>query len=357
LKNYFFRRSLPALATLFGVITLVFFLFHALPADPARMMMGQQQDSSALASIQKELGLDKALWKQYLLYLNDLSVLSVYPHPSLAAPVGALQNTNWIALISTEKKIIVLKTPYLGKSFQTGRTVSAIISSTLPSTAVLAVVAMCIATLLGILAGTLAAFYHNRWPDKLLILLASSGLAGPSFFMAIVVAWLFAFVWGDFTGLNLCGSLYTLDDSGEFYRLEWQNIILPAFTLGIRPLAVITQLMRNSLLEVYAQDYIRTAKAKGLKPMQILWRHAYRNALTPVITAISGWFAGLLAGAVFVEYVFGWKGLGREMVNALENADLPVVMGAVLVISFLFVCLNLLVDLIYKWLDPRIRLS
>jgi len=126
--------------------------------------------------------------------------------------------------------------------------------------------------------------------------------------------------------------------------------------LGIRPLAVVIQLMRNSLLEVYNQEYIRTAQAKGLSQTQIVWRHALKNALNPVVTAVSGWFASMLAGAVFVEYIFGWNGLGKEVVDALNTLDLPIIMGAVLVIATTFILINILVDIIYGILDPKVRI-
>jgi peptide/nickel transport system permease protein len=127
--------------------------------------------------------------------------------------------------------------------------------------------------------------------------------------------------------------------------------------LGIRPLAVVIQLMRNSLLEVYNQEYIRTAKAKGLSTVQIIKKHALKNALNPVVTAVSGWFASMLAGAVFVEYIFGWNGLGKEIVDALNTKDLPVITGAVLIIASLFILINILVDVMYSWLDPKVKME
>jgi peptide/nickel transport system permease protein len=148
-----------------------------------------------------------------------------------------------------------------------------------------------------------------------------------------------------------------LDDFGEAMHVKWKNLILPAIVLGIRPLAVVIQLMRNSLLEVFNQDYIRTARAKGLSEFQIIKRHAVKNALNPVVTAISGWFASMLAGAVFVEYIFGWNGLGKEIVNSLNTLDLPIIMGAVLIIATMFVIINIFVDLIYVWLDPKVKLQ
>ena len=153
----------------------------------------------------------------------------------------------------------------------------------------------------------------------------------------------------------MTGSLYELDNFGERNQLRLKNLILPAIVLGIRPLAVVIQLMRNSLLETLQQDYIRTARAKGLNQTQIIKRHALKNSLNPVVTAISGWFASMLAGAVFVEYIFGWNGLGKEIVNALNTLDLPIIMGAVLVIASLFIIINIIVDIIYVWLDPKMR--
>jgi peptide/nickel transport system permease protein len=179
----------------------------------------------------------------------------------------------------------------------------------------------------------------------------------PSFFSAIIFAWLFGFVLHKYTNLEMTGSLYELDDFGEKMTIQWKNLILPAIVLGIRPLAVVIQLMRNSLLEVMSQDYIRTARAKGLSEFKVIKNHAVKNALNPVVTAISGWFASMLAGAVFVEYIFGWNGLGKEIVNALNTLDLPVIMGSVLVIAIIFITINILVDLVYAWLDPRVKLS
>ncbi|HLV52847.1 MAG TPA: ABC transporter permease, partial [Cryomorphaceae bacterium] len=158
------------------------------------------------------------------------------------------------------------------------------------------------------------------------------------------------------TGLNMTGSLYDVDVfHGEYLAL--QNLILPVITLGIRPLAVVIQLMRNALLTEMSKDYIRTARAKGLKTDAVLFRHALRNALNPVVTAVSGWFASMLAGAVFIEFIFNWKGLGLQVFRSLQNDDYPVVMGSVLVIATAFVIINILVDIIYGWLDPRIRLQ
>src|SRR5690606_15799438 len=164
--------------------------------------------------------------------------------------------------------------------------------------------------------GIISAVYKNQWIDRFLQIISTLGMSVPSFFSAILFAWLFGYVLHQYTGLNMTGSLYEVDDFGEGKYIQWKNLILPALVLGIRPLAVVTQLMRNSLLEVFNQDYIRTARAKGLSQWQVIRKHALKNALNPVVTAVSGWFASMLAGAVFVEYIFGWNGLGKEIVNA-----------------------------------------
>ena len=192
--------------------------------------------------------------------------------------------------------------------------------------------------------------------DRWIAVISTLGLSLPSFFSALIFAWLFGFLWKSWTGLNMSGNLYEMDDFGEGQQLVLKNLLLPAIVLGIRPLAVVIQLTRSSLLEVLSQDYIRTAKAKGLSTFQIIYKHALRNSLNPVITAVSSWFASMLAGAVFVEYIFNWNGLGKEIVSALNTLDLPVIMGSVLCVSSIFIFLNMLVDLMYVWLDPRVKL-
>ncbi|TAG08404.1 MAG: ABC transporter permease, partial [Sphingobacteriia bacterium] len=167
--------------------------------------------------------------------------------------------------------------------------------------------------------------------------------------------YVFGFLFSNITGLQMTGGLFTMDPfTGKALALK--NLILPAITLGIRPLAIITQLTRSAMLDVLKQDYIRTAYAKGLSKRTVVWRHALRNALNPVITAITGWFAELLAGAFFIEYIFGWKGIGKVTVDALEKLDFPVVMGSVLVTALFFVLVNILADMLYRMVDPRVSL-
>ncbi|MEO6868244.1 MAG: ABC transporter permease, partial [Ginsengibacter sp.] len=216
--------------------------------------------------------------------------------------------------------------------------------------------AMFFAVIFGILLGILAAVKQNTWLDTSSVLASVVGISAPSFFMAIIIAWVFGLLLHDYTGLSLTGSWTDIDVvTGKRY-LALQNLILPALTLGIRPLAIITQLTRSSMLDTLKQDFIRTAYAKGLSKRQVVFGHALRNAMNPVVTAITGWFAELLAGAFFVEYIFGYKGIGKVTVDALEKLDYPVVMGSVLFAATIFIIVNILADVFYGIIDPRIRL-
>jgi peptide/nickel transport system permease protein len=344
--------------TLFGVVSVIFFLFNVLPGDPAQMMLGQNEDSAQLAIVKQKYGFDKPVSTQYFYYLNDLSPISL--HSKNTGDYTYLRPGKYsaIKLFAIGNTTLVFKFPYLRESFtKQGKKVSAVLAETLPNTFVLAVSAIVIAMLLGIFLGIISALFKDRWLDKTIQILSTFGMSVPSFFSAILFAWFFGFILHKYTHLEMTGSLYELDDYGESNHLKLKNLLLPAIVLGIRPLAVVIQLMRNSLLEVFNQDYIRTARAKGLSEFQIIKRHAVKNALNPVVTAISGWFASMLAGAVFVEYIFGWNGLGKEIVNALNTLDLPVIMGSVLVIALLFIIINIFVDIIYVWLDPKVKLQ
>ena len=353
--GYILQKIGYAILTLLGVVTVIFFLFTILPGDPARMMLGQNETAEQVAIVKKKYGFDKPVGKQYLYYINDLSPLSF--HSTNSEDYTFLSENKYSAthLFDTGSTSVVVKLPYLRESFQkNGKKVSDVIAETLPNTVILAVSAIIIAMILGILLGIISVLFKDGWIDKTIQLVSTLGMSVPSFFSAIIFAWIFGYMLHEYTGLNMTGSLYEVDDFGEGKYIQWKNLILPAIVLGIRPLAVVTQLMRNSLLEVLNQDYIRTAKAKGLAFMTIIRRHALKNSLNPVVTAISGWFASMLAGAVFVEYIFGWNGLGKEIVDALNTLDLPVIMGAVLIIATLFILINIFVDIIYGWLDPKI---
>ena len=354
--GYFLNKIGYALLTLLGVITVIFLLFTLLPGDPAQMMLGQNETEEQLQAVRKKYGFDQPVSKQYMYYLNDLSPVSFHSQSPDDFTFLDDNKYSYSRLFTVGNTAIVVKLPYLRASFQkNGKKVSKVIGETLPNTAVLAISAICIAIFLGIFLGVVSALTKDTWIDRTIQLLSTLGMSVPSFFSAIIFAWLFGYVLHEFTNLNMTGSLYEVDDFGEGSYIQWKNLILPAIVLGIRPLAVVTQLMRNSLLEVMNQDYIRTAKAKGLSLVRIIQKHALKNALNPVVTAVSGWFASMLAGAVFVEYIFGWNGLGKEIVDALNTLDLPIIMGSVLIVAAMFILINIFVDIIYGWLDPRIR--
>jgi peptide/nickel transport system permease protein len=410
---FILRKIGYGLLVLWGVVTLVFFLFNLAPGDPVRNLVGENASEEIIANMRRKFDLDLSVGRRYALYLNDLSPLGI--HSNIEQSRIYFNPAEYSGIrISFQRagKAVYLKVPYLKRSFLTDKSVSSILAEVLPGTVVLAVVSIGLALILGLLLGIAAALKKDGFYDRMILFISALGMAGPSFFVAILVAWLGAVVWRNQivvsygalfilisvliafflfekkqrgiiwlmpllvvvlffievfpmrevaivlpgTGLNMTGSLYSVDVwKGEF--LDMQNLILPVVTLMIRPLSVIVQLTRSSLLDVMQQDYIRTARAKGLSEWEVIFKHALRNALNPVITAVSGWFASLLAGAIFVEFVFGWKGLGQQMFTAIENQDMPVVMGGVIVISAAFVLINMLVDLLYAWIDPRVRLS
>lgn len=357
--KFIVKRLFYGFLVLLGVITVVFLLFNVLPGDPARMMLGQRADQASIDAINKDLGRDKPMTTQFLMYLNDLSPISVHDAENKEhfLYLNSEKYSSYQKLFPVSKtKVIVLKYPYLRRSYITKRKVADIIKETLPETTVLAFSAILFGSFFGILLGIFSAIKKNSFFDKFSLIFAIFGMALPSFFVGLIIAWFFGFILRDYTGLSHVGSLYYTDDFGDEH-LALKNLILPTVTLGLRPLAIIIQLTRSSLLDVLSQDYIRTATAKGLSFYKVVFKHALKNALNPVITAISGWFAGLMAGAVFVEIIFNWKGIGYEVVDALNKNDLPVVMGATLIFAVVFVVINIAVDIIYGVLDPRVRVQ
>jgi ABC-type dipeptide/oligopeptide/nickel transport system permease component len=312
---------------LLGVALTVFFLFTVLPGDPVALLAGQRSDPATRAAIAADLGLDQPVPVQLASYLNDVSPLGLHPRDS-----AGVAKYGGVALLPLGEKSLVLKTPYLRRSFQSNKAV------------------------LGIGFGVVAALKPHSWLDRALITTSVLGISVPSFVAGILIAMTFGFYWSHWTGLNLTGQLYETDPfTGR--HLVLRNLVLPAFALGIRPLAVITQLTRSSMLDVMSQDYIRTARAKGLSGYRTVVGHALKNALNPVITAVSGWLASLMAGAFFIEYIFNWKGLGTVTLQAVQNLDFPIVMGATIFIAFLFVVVNIVVDVLYAVLDPRVKLG
>jgi ABC-type dipeptide/oligopeptide/nickel transport system permease component len=349
MHRFIIKKLFYGLLVLAGVVVLVFVLFQGF-GDPTRLIMGQTGDSTTQANIRKELYLDQPKWKQFVFYLNDVSPIGFHSREEI-------QSKQLKGFFFGKENTVGIKMPYLRKSYQSKRDVGSILMQALPGTLLLAVAAMILAVGLGIPLGVVAAVRQNTWVDTSAIFSSIVGISAPSFFMGIVVAYLFGFVLSDWTGLHISGSWLEIDDMTGEKRLTLQNLILPAFTLGIRPLAIITQLTRSAMLDTLDQDYIRTAYAKGLGKRKVIWKHGLRNALNPVITAITGWFAELLAGAFFVEYIFGWQGIGKVTVDALDKLDYPVVMGSVLVSASFFILINLLADILYGVIDPRVKVQ
>lgn len=333
-----------------GVVLTAFFLFNALPADPARLTLGQRSDMASLQNVRKELFLDRPLIVQLGMYINDISPLSLRSD----SRQDLRGHPCFTLLRFSASSRLVLQPPYLRRSYQTRKEVWDILMEALPGTAILALAAMLFATLVGISLGVLSASKPHTWVDTSAMMGSVVGLSAPSFFSAIILAYIFGFLLSHYTGLQMTGSLYDTDPFlGK--TLVLKNLILPAITLGLRPLAIIVQLTRSAMLDELSKDYIRTARAKGLSRPRILYKHALKNALNPVLTAVTGWLAELLAGSFFVEYIFGWKGIGKVTVDALEKLDFPVVMGSVLVIAFFFLVINLFTDILYRVIDPRVK--
>ncbi len=350
--KFIFQKFFYGILVLIGVVFIIFGLFNILPVDPARLTLGQRADVESVEAINKELGLDKPKAVQFALYLNDLSPVAVHEKTA-----EAQKKYGYTALFSVGKeKALVLKKPYLRRSYQTKEDVLEILKRALPQTILLAVAAMILASVIGIVLGVIAAVKQHSWFDTIAMSVSVLGISVPSYFAAIVLGYFFGIVLHDITGLDQTGGLTIIDDYGNEV-LAYKNLILPSIALGSRPIGIIFQLTRSAMLDVLSQDYIRTARAKGLAYPAVLFKHALRNAMNPVVTTISGWFASLLAGAFFVEVIFDIKGLGYTAVDALQKFDFPVAMGTVLFTATVFIVISFLVDILYAVLDPRIRIG
>lgn len=350
--KFIFQKFFYGILVLIGVVFIIFGLFNILPVDPARLTLGQRADVESVEAINKELGLDKPKAVQFALYLNDLSPVAVHEKTA-----EAQKKYGYSALFSVGKeKALVLKKPYLRRSYQTKEDVLEILKRALPQTILLAVAAMILASVIGIVLGVIAAVKQHTWFDTIAMSVSVLGISVPSYFAAIVLGYFFGIVLHDITGLDQTGGLTIIDDYGNEV-LAYKNLILPSIALGSRPIGIIFQLTRSAMLDVLSQDYIRTARAKGLAYPAVLFKHALRNAMNPVVTTISGWFASLLAGAFFVEVIFDIKGLGYTAVDALQKFDFPVAMGTVLFTATVFIVISFLVDILYAILDPRIRIG
>ncbi len=318
---YILKRVLQLIPVLFGISVITFSLIYLIPGDPVRLMMGQHQDPEVAAAIRHELGLDKPIPVQYARYVTK-----------------AVQGD-------------------LGRSYVKRIAVRELLKGKFQATLVLTMAAMVLAIVIGVIAGLVSAAKPNSLSDYLFMVLAIVGISLPVFWLGLMLQILANNLNASLTG-EISRSIIPI--SGYFDpRYPWyvnlKYLILPAITLATVPMAIIARMVRSSMLEVMNLEYIRTARAKGLTERIVVMKHALKNALIPIITVIGNNFALLLTGAVLTETVFSWPGMGRLMVDAIIQRDFPVVMGGVIVMSVVFVVVNLIVDILYASVDPRIR--
>ncbi len=332
------RRLVQLIPTLFGVITLVFFMMALSPGDPARIMLGERAGPERLEQLREDLGLNKPLGEQYFLYLRRVVRLD------------------------------------FGNSIKTGRRVMEEISELFPATIELAMSAMIFATVFGILLGVVAARKKNSLLDSLSMTGALVGVSMPVFWLALVLIMIFSvgldlfptggrmnvrFYFSPITNFYLLDSILVFFKTGnlKFFFNSLHHLVLPSIALGTIPLAIIARVTRSSMLEVLGQDYIKTARAAGLNEGKIIFKYALKNTLMPVLTVIGIQFGLLLSGAILTETIFAWPGIGKWLYHAIEARDYPAVQGGIVVVSTVFVLINLAVDILYKFVNPRIRIS
>jgi ABC-type dipeptide/oligopeptide/nickel transport system permease component len=304
--TFLVRRVLLAIPTLFGVLVVVFALLYVAPGDPVMEMVGERADSATIARLREELKLDEPLPTQFAHYAG-----------------GVLRGD-------------------LGRSYITNRPIVSDIRERFPRTLQLAASAMLLAAVLGITIGVLAAARPNGWFDRLSLALTYLGISFPVYWVGLILILLVAV------------TLRWLPPSG-YGGIEY--LILPALALGSRSIAFLARMTRSAMLEVLGSDYVRTARAKGLRARAVIGRHALRNALIPVITVLGLDFGYYLTGSILTETIFSWPGLGRYVVNAISRRDLPAIQGTVLFLSVVFVFVNLITDLVYAAADPRVGLE
>ncbi|HEU5300529.1 MAG TPA: ABC transporter permease [bacterium] len=332
MSRYLLRRALEMVPVFFGVILVVFIISRLTPGDPARIILGERATPEAMAQLREALGLDEPLPLQFAGYLGR-----------------AVRGD-------------------LGRSIQSNERVIVDLATRFPATVELTAAAMLIASIVGVFTGVVAAARQHSWFDGLSMVVALFGFSMPIFWLGIMLILLFAWQLGWFPISGRLDYAIDLQRVTNFYVLDglltrnWaavsdalRHLVLPAVTLSTVPLAIIARMTRSSLLEVLRQDYVRTARAKGLAERRVMVNHALRNAGIPVVTVIGLNVGSLLGGAILTETIFAWPGIGRLVVDAIFARDYPVVQGTVLVIAVVFVLVNLLVDLTYAFLDPRIR--
>jgi peptide/nickel transport system permease protein len=365
--SYLVRRFLYSIVVLWGVVTMVFFVFRVLPVDHARRFDYAQQQVPQRPVPQRLLlqqpVLQQPVFKQrseqitsqYWLFLKEISPVGLVADSAIR-PKGRSGRIGTIAKLiqQTDGRWLVLKAPDLGRSYKDKHPVSVKLADCLPRTLSLLGVAMFLATIFGLAFGVVAALKKGTALDSGAIAAFVAGVSIPSFLAALILAYVFGYLLSDFTGLSMTGSLYEYDNLG-FRHFAWENMILPAIALSIRPMAIIAQSTRSALLDVLAQDYIRMGYAKGLSKSRVFWKHALPNALSSVLMASSGWLAEMLVGALFIEFIFDWKGIGKITVDAIQRSDFPMVMGGTLFFAMIFIVVKLVMDVLHGLLDPRVR--
>lgn len=330
--SYTIRRLLMLIPVLFGMTLIVFFMIRAIPGDPAQIILGQQATEEGIEALNEKLGLNQPWYIQYIDYVKGLL------------------------------------TGDLGTSLRTNSPISSEIWPYLAATIELAVVAMIIAVVIGVNAGIISAWFQNSWFDYLAMLIAIIGVSVPVFWLGLMEQWIFSIKldWLPSTGresirdpINAITHLYLIDTliQGRFdqFIVVIKHLILPAIALGTIPMAIIARMTRSSMLEVMRSDFIRTAKAKGMHMFFVVYKHSLKNAVIPVLTVIGLQMGLLLGGAILTETIFGWPGIGRYIYDAIGFRDYPVIQSGILVVATIFVFINLLVDLIYAAVDPRIK--
>jgi peptide/nickel transport system permease protein len=348
--RFLVKRLFFGMITLFSVVTIVFWLFHFAFPSPEQMLVGQRTDEKTLLTIKKDLGLDKSAGLRYRLFLKDISpVVTAYDSESF-------ERYEQKKVLNLGLFKLAFKLPYFRNSFKYKQNATDLLFQAFQGTLLLSGVSIILALFIGIILGIIASLNFQSAIDRFIQFVSTIGISVPSFFSAIIISWLLGYILHSYTGLNMTGSWFDIHPTkGKIWTMH--NLILPAFALSIRPVAIFAMLTRNSMLEVLRSDYIKTAISKGLTNTQIIRKHALPNALNPVITSATGWFASMLAGAFFVEYIFNWKGIGKITIEALEHNDLPLIMGALMLIASIFIIINIFVDLLYSYLDPRIKIS
>lgn len=349
--RYILYRLLSGFVSIIMVAIIISAIIYHAPVDPARMSFDQRSDEATIKIYKQKYYLDQPFYIQTWKYFEDLSPIQ-YVHNSDIR----ISDYSFCKIISLGDDQIIVKKPYFRKSFVNGRSVWNQIMEAMPGTLVLACLAILFAIVIGLPLGVMAALNLNSLTDKIISVFCSVSYAIPSYVSALFFGIIFAYYLGEYTHLPLQGSLWDFNDMGD-EGIYPSHLILPVLALGIRPISMIAQMTRSAVLDVLSSDYIRTSRAKGLSPLKVIVIHVLPNSINPILTTISSWFASLLTGSFFVEFIFNYKGIGLLTIGALNQFDIPLILGCSLVTVCLFVLVNTLTDIAYSYFDPRIKLS